>query len=489
MQDSKHFLAVDLGATSGRTILGTVTNGKIETEELTRFANTLIETGHHLYWDIFALYQEIIKALKAVSRRRIVIESIGIDTWGVDFVCFGEDGEPLRNPIAYRDPYTTGMADRYFQEVMDRETVYQKTGTQIMDINSLYQLYAQRQEHNTALAAAWKILFTPDALAFMLTGKAVCEQTIASSSQMLNPATGDLDDALLASVGLRREQFGSPVTPGTVIGTLTEKLQRLTGLGPVPVVAVAGHDTASAIAAIPAKDERFAYLSSGTWSLMGIETPAPIINEESYRGAFTNEAGIDGTTTFLKNMCGMWIYERCRKEWQEELEATGEPAGDLLSHRRLLQEAKAAEPFRSLIDTDDASFQNPGSMLQAINRYCRDKGVPVPESRGAYCRCIFDSLAVRYRQVLATLRSFAPFDIDVLHVIGGGSQNDLLNQTTADCCGITVLAGPSECTAYGNILLQARACGLVKDRWEMRRIIAASVSLQRYEPRGKANLF
>ena len=277
MQDSKHFLAVDLGATSGRTILGTVTNGKIETEELTRFANTLIETGHHLYWDIFALYQEIVKALKAVSRRRITIESIGIDTWGVDFVCFGEDGEPLRNPIAYRDPYTTGMADRYFKEVMDRETVYQKTGTQIMDINSLYQLYAQRQEQNTALAAAWKILFTPDALAFMLTGKAVCEQTIASSSQMLNPSTGDLDDALLATVGLRREQFGAAVAPGTVIGTLTEKLQHLTGLGPVPVIAVAGHDTASAIAAIPAKDERFAYLSSGTWSLRGIETTAPSV--------------------------------------------------------------------------------------------------------------------------------------------------------------------------------------------------------------------
>lgn len=279
--NKKFFFAVDLGATSGRTILGSLADGKLEQEEITRFPNNLIETGGHFYWDIYALYFEVIKGLQLVARRGVEITSIGIDTWGVDFVFIADDGAILRNPMAYRDPHTFGRMEEYFEKVTDRKTVYGLTGIQFMNFNSLFQVYAMRQDKNVAIGQARKILFMPDALSWMLTGEAVCEYTIASTSQMLNPRTGDLDERLLESVGLTREHFGRLVQPGTRIGVLTEEVQKMTGLGPVPVIAVAGHDTASAVAAVPAKDKNFAYLSSGTWSLMGIETPEAIINDQS----------------------------------------------------------------------------------------------------------------------------------------------------------------------------------------------------------------
>ena len=308
MEQKKYFFAVDLGATSGRTIVGSLSDGKFDLEELTRFDNNLIETGGHFYWDIYALYFEIIKGLKLVAQRGIAIQSIGIDTWGCDFVYVGKDGAILRNPMAYRDPHTFGMMEKYFDEKMSKEKVYEKTGIQFMNFNSLFQMYAMRKAGNVALENADKILFIPDALSYMLTGKAICEYTVASTSQILNPMTGDLDNDLVESLGLKREQFGEMTNPATIIGTLTEEVQKMTGLNAVPVIAVAGHDTASAVAAVPAKNEEFAYLSSGTWSLMGIETKNAIINEKSYELNFTNEGGIEGTTRFLKNICGMWIY-------------------------------------------------------------------------------------------------------------------------------------------------------------------------------------
>ena len=307
MDKTKYFFAVDLGATSGRTIIGSLSDGKIVLEELTRFGNNLIETGGHVYWDIYALYSEIINGLKIVAKRGIDIVSIGIDTWGCDFLCVGRDGAILRNPLAYRDPHTVGVMERYFDEAVDKQTVYSKTGIQFMNFNSLFQLYAMHKAGNSALENAEKILFIPDALSYMLTGKAICEYTVASTSQLLNPVTKDLDADLLNSLGIGRDKFGEMTMPGTVIGELTEEVQRITGLKAVPVVAVAGHDTASAVAAVPAHDERFAYLSSGTWSLMGIETRNAIINARSSELNFTNEGGIDGTTRFLKNICGMWI--------------------------------------------------------------------------------------------------------------------------------------------------------------------------------------
>lgn len=474
MKKTKHFFAVDLGATSGRTIIGCL-GEKLELEELTRFENNLIETGGHFYWDIYALYLEVIKGLKVVAQRGIDIESIGIDTWGCDFVFTGKDKALLRNPMAYRDPHTFGMMERYFEEKMDKKTVYGKTGIQFMNFNSLFQLYAMGKAGNTALENADKILFMPDALSYMLTGEAVCEYTVASTSQILNPKTKDLDEDIVSSLGLTRGQFGKMTMPATVIGTLTEEVQRMTGLGSVPVIAVAGHDTASAVAAVPAKDEHFAYLSSGTWSLMGIETRDAIINDRSYDLNFTNEGGIEGTTRFLKNICGMWIYERCRKEW------TDAPK----SHSELQGEAMKQPAFQSLINPDDPMFANPSSMTDAIREYCRKTGQHVPEGWAEMCRCIFDSLALRYREVFTWLKEFAGFDIDVLHIIGGGSLNNHLNQMTANSLGVNVLAGPQEGTAIGNIMLQAKAAGEVVDIWEMRDIIANSIEIRHFEPQDK----
>ena len=472
MDGKKCFFAVDLGATSGRTIIGTLAGGKIELEELTRFDNNLIETGGHFYWDIYALYFEIIKGLKLAAQRKLPIRSIGIDTWGVDFVCVGKDGALLRNPISYRDPHTFGMMEDYFEHAVSKERVYDITGIQFMNFNSLFQLYTMRKNGDSALENADKVLFVPDALSYMLTGKVVCEYTIASTSQMLDPRTKQLDEELLQSVGLTRGNFGEMVNPATEIGVLTKEVQQMTGLGEIPVIAVAGHDTGSAVAAVPAKDEKFAYLSSGTWSLMGIETKNAIIDSLSYERNFTNEGGIEGTTRFLKNICGMWLYERCRKEW------TDAPK----SHTELIAAAMQQPAFQSIINPDDPMFANPSSMVEAIKDYCRQTGQHVPEGYAEICRCIFESLALRYRQVFGYLRDMASFPIEVLHIIGGGSLNAYLNQFTANSLGIEVLAGPQEGTAIGNIMLQAKASGDVADIWDMRRIIAASLELKRFEP-------
>ena len=478
MENKKYFLAIDLGATSGRTILGTLTNDMISLEELTRFDNTIIETCGHFYWDIFALYNEIIKSLRLIGKRNIHIQSIGIDTWGCDFVCIGNDGAILRNPLSYRDPHTVGIMEQYFAEKISKEDIYRATGIQFMNFNSLFQLYAMRLNNDTALRNANKILFIPDALSYLLTGITVCEYTVASTSQLLNPVLADLDERLLTSIGLRRNQFGKKIFPGTVMGTLTSELQKMTGIGPIPVVSVAGHDTASAVAAVPASNKNFAYLSSGTWSLMGIETSKPIINTESFQKNFTNEGGIEGTTRFLKNICGMWIYERCRQEWRDEVG---------ISHTDLQQAALQAAPFRSLINPDDTRFANPESRTKAIRSYCETTRQPVPETHAEICRCIFESLALRYRQVFNDLQELADFPIETLHIIGGGSRNELLNQFTADACGITVMAGPQECTALGNIMLQAKAAGNVDSIDTMRQMIARSTQLKRFKPQNTSH--
>ena len=475
MESNKYFFAVDLGATSGRTIIGSLTDNKINLEELTRFNNNLIQVSGHFYWDIYALYFEIIKGLKEVAHRQIPIASIGIDTWGVDFVFVGQDGALLRNPLAYRDPHTFGMMEEYFSKMVSKDSVYKTTGIQFMNFNSLFQLYAMKRNSDSALANADKILFVPDALSYMLTGKMVCEYTIASTSQLLDPRTKKLDETLLASVGMSRRRFGKMVAPATLIGTITPEVQEITGLGEIPVIAVAGHDTASAVAAVPAANERFAYLSSGTWSLMGIETRNAIINDLSYERNFTNEGGIEGTTRFLKNICGMWIYERCRKEWKDAPE----------SHTELQAEAMRQPAFQCMINPDDEMFANPTSMVEAIREYCRKTGQYVPQGYAEICRCIFESLALRYRQVFGYLKEMASFPLDVLHIIGGGSLNNYLNQFTANSLGVTVLAGPQEGTAIGNIMLQAKASGDVSDIRHMRSIIANSIELKKFEPQDK----
>ena len=446
-------------------------------EEVTRFPNNLVQTGGQFYWDIYALYFEIIRGLKAVSKRGLSIESIGIDTWGVDFVFIGDDGQILRQPRAYRDPHTFKAMDEYLERVKTKKELYDVTGIQLMNFNSIFQLYAMQQAGNSAMKNAEKILFMPDALSWMLTGNAVCEYTIASTGELLDPRTGDLSEALLESVGVAREKFGRMVEPGTLIGTLTAEVQEMTGLGAIPVYAVAGHDTGSAVAAVPAANEEFAYLSSGTWSLMGIETKECVINDRSYELNFTNEGGIEGTTRFLKNICGTWLLERCRKEWGDTVPQ---------DYGTLFGDAMKVPGFQSIINPDDQAFANPPCMEQAIKDYCRETGQHVPEGYAEVIRCIFDSLAMRYREIFTYLKEFASFDIKTLHIIGGGSKNDYLNQFTANATGVRVLAGPQEGTALGNIMVQAKAVGAVKDIWDMRRIIANSLDLKEFLPQGDA---
>lgn len=465
----QNFFAVDLGATSGRTILGTFIEGGLNLEEINRFPNHLIEVGGHFYWDIYALYRHIIDGLKQVARRGEPVTSIGIDTWGVDFVCIGKDGNLLRQPYAYRDPHTAGAPEAFFSRI-SRSEVYGKTGIQIMNFNSLFQLDTLRRNHDSALEAADKILFMPDALSYMLTGEMVTEYTIASTAQLVNAQTRRLEPELLEAVGLSEKNFGRFVFPGKKVGVLTEEVQKITGLGAIPVIAVAGHDTGSAVAAVPALDRNFAYLSSGTWSLMGVETDAPVINAETEALNFTNEGGVEGTVRLLKNICGMWLLERCRLNWGD----TGYP--------ELISEAEACEPFRSLINPDDDCFANPADMEKAIAGYCRATGQPVPDSRGQVVRCIFESLALRYRQVLENLKALSPHPVEVLHVIGGGSRNDLLNQFTANAIGLPVVAGPSEATAIGNVMIQAMAAGAATDVAGMRRLINRSIPLKTYQP-------
>ena len=469
----KNFFAVDLGATSGRTILGSINDGKLELKELTRFPNHIIEACGHFYWDLYALYNEIIGGLKIVAKEGIEIESIGIDTWGCDFAFVGKDGGLLRNPYCYRDPHTEGAMEEYFK-LIPKETVYEKTGIQFMNFNSLFQLATLKRNNDSALEAAESILFIPDALSYLLTGEKVCEYTVLSTSQMLNPRTKKIDRELIEAIGLKEEQFGRYIQPSEKIGTLTPEIQKMTGLGAIPVVAVAGHDTGAAVAAVPAKDEKFAYLSSGTWSLMGIETKDAIITKESYDFNFTNEGGIEGTTRFLKNICGMWLLESCRREWTLD--------GKDYSYPELIKAAMEVPAFQSVINPDAACFANPENMQQAIKDFCKRSGQHVPANYAELTRCIFDSLALRYRQVFEYLKNMAPFDLNVLHVIGGGSKNNVLNQFTSNAVGVPVIAGPSEGTAIGNIMLQAKAAGIVKDINEMRSVINNSLDLARFEP-------
>ncbi len=472
----KYFLAFDLGATSGRSILASITDGKLEMKELTRFPNQIIEIQGKFYWDIFALFGCLVDGLHAAAKENVAIEAIGIDTWGVDFVYIGEDGSIHGLPRAYRDPFTNGAPENFFKIVSQRE-VYDLTGIQIMNFNSLYQLFAARQEKSSALNAAKSLLFMPDALSYLLTGKQVCEYTIASTSQFLNPKTKKIESSLLEAAGISPELIQQLVYPGEKVGLLTVSLSQVTGLSQIPVIAVAGHDTGSAVAAVPAENERFAYLSSGTWSLMGIETKDPIITEDSYQMNFTNEGGVDGTTRFLKNITGMWLLEQCRKEWSK--------AGKAYSYPEIVKMAESAPALQSFVDSDHPSFANPQSMLNAIAGYCKQTGQRVPETDAEIIRCIFESLALKYRSVLDKLVKLAPFSIERLHVIGGGAQNKLLNQWTANSIGISVVAGPSEATAIGNIMMQAKAVGLVKDLKGMRQVIKDSVTPETFTPQDK----
>ena len=462
-----NFLAFDCGATSGRAILASFDMDSFSMKEIYRFPSEMIRENGRMYWNVLAIRDHFITCLKQLGENGVRLDSIGIDTWGVDFGCIGADGSLLGSPRCYRDPYTVGIPEKVYEKVQ-RDELYARTGIQIMNFNTIFQLYAQTMENDDALKNADALLFMPDLLSFLLTGEKVCEYTDASTSGMMDQSSRQFNKELLKELGIRTDMLLPIIQPGTPIGVLSPGLQKETGMGPVPIIAVAGHDTASAIAAVPATDEKFAYLSSGTWSLMGIEVQKPIINRESAQLNFTNEGGIEGTTRFLKNITGLWLLEECRRMWKA--------AGKEYSYAELIAMATAEKEYPGRINPDDPQFAAPENMVEAIS------SVIGPASDAQIVSCIYHSLADRYKEVLQMLQSFAPFQIEKLHIIGGGSANDLLNQWTADAIGIPVIAGPVEATAIGNVMLQAKASGIVKDRWDMRRLISGTFSVKVFTP-------
>lgn len=476
MKPTYHF-AIDLGATSGRTILATFDGTKVDMREISRFKHPILPLGGHMHWNLPGLYHDILLGLKKCAEvlkdelGGAALSSIGIDTWGCDVAFFNADGSLAGLPHSYRDPHTEGAVEKFFEK-MPREQVYGRTGIQFMDFNTLFQLDTLKRNGSDLLAKADKILWIPDAIAYMLTGVAVTEYTVATTGQLVNPKTMDLDTELLAAAGLDRSKFGPMVMPGHTIGTLTRQVQDFTGLGAVPVVAVAGHDTASAVIGVPTPDTDYAYLSCGTWSLLGVESPGAIINEGTLAANFTNEGGIDGNVRFLKNICGLWLFERCRDEFKDA------PA-DVAELAALYTQSDCP----SIINPDDPAFAHPDSMTKAIADYCAASGQAVPETPADYVHVIFNSLANRYGEVLDMLKELSPVQIKRLHVIGGGCRNAYLMQLTANTLGMPVVAGPAECTALGNVLVQLRATGELQTYAQMRAVAADSTETTTYLPK------
>lgn len=463
------YLAIDFGGGSGRVIAGTITDEKGE-KKLTmqlvhRFQNRQVRLGNHVYWDFPALFEDMKTGLKKAAQLGFKVSGIAIDTWGVDFGFIDRDGNLVGNPVCYRDARTNGMAERFFADV-DRTAHYAVNGTQVMEINTLFQLLSLKLADSPQLQIADKMLFTPDLFSYFLTGEANTEYTIASTSEMLDARKRDWDWQLIDSLGLPRHLFCPIVMPGTVRGRLRKDIAEETGLGEVDVIAVGSHDTASAVAAVPATDDEqpVAFISSGTWSLLGVEINEPILTEEARRAEFTNEGGIGGKITFLQNITGLWFIQRLMAEWKEE--------GDEQQYDILLPAAEKAV-IDTVIPVDDAAFQNPPSMQQAIIDYCNAHNLTAPTSKAETTRVVLQSLAAKYAEATSALNAMLPSPIKKLHIIGGGSQNKLLNRLTEEALGVPVEAGPVEATGIGNILTQALAKGEVSDITEMRRIVKA----------------
>lgn len=463
------YLAIDFGGGSGRVIAGTITDEKGErklTMQLVhRFQNRQVRLGNHVYWDFPALFEDMKTGLKKAAQLGLKVSGIAIDTWGVDFGFIDRDGNLVGNPVCYRDARTNGMAERFFADV-DRTAHYAVNGTQVMEINTLFQLLSLKLADSPQLQIADKMLFTPDLFSYFLTGEANTEYTIASTSEMLDARKRDWDWQLIGSLGLPRHLFCPIVMPGTVRGRLRKDIAEETGLGEVDVIAVGSHDTASAVAAVPATDDEqpVAFISSGTWSLLGVEINEPILTEEARRAEFTNEGGIGGKITFLQNITGLWFIQRLMAEWKEE--------GDEQQYDILLPAAEKAV-IDTVIPVDDAAFQNPPSMQQAIIDYCNAHNLTAPTSKAETTRVVLQSLAAKYAEATSALNAMLPSPIKKLHIIGGGSQNKLLNRLTEEALGVPVEAGPVEATGIGNILTQALAKGEVSDIAEMRRIVKA----------------
>ncbi|MFJ2157878.1 rhamnulokinase family protein [Streptomyces sp. NPDC087856] len=465
--DVKAYAAVDLGASSGRVMVGRVGPDSLELTEAHRFPNRPVRTPEGLRWDILALYAGVLDGLRAAGP---ALDSVGIDSWAVDYGLLDADGALLGNPVHYRDARTEGVAEKVWATVPASE-LYASTGLQYAPFNTLYQLTAARD--STQLASAERLLLIPDLLSYWLTGEQGTELTNASTTQLVDPRTREWSHDIASRLGIDLGLFAPLRRPGDPAGVLRAEVLEETGLrGPVPVTVVGSHDTASAVAAVPAVEERFAYICTGTWSLAGLELDAPVLTEASRAANFTNELGLDGTVRYLRNIMGLWLLQECVRAW-------GDP-----ELGELLREAARVPALRSVVDAGDAGFLAPGRMPERIADACRASGQPVPESRGEITRCILDSLALAHRRAVGEAQELAGHPVDVVHIVGGGTRNALLCQLTADACGLPVVAGPTEAAALGNVLVQARAHGLVGDLAGMRRLLARTQPSTRYEPQG-----
>jgi rhamnulokinase len=472
MASPKKLLAFDLGAESGRGILGKFDGGKLALEVVHRFANNPVRVLDAIHWDVLNLYHEMLNTLRLCASAGGV-DSIGVDTWGVDFGLLGRDGMLLGNPRHYRDPHTEGIMEATFARV-SREEIFRKTGLQFMRFNTLFQLLALQRDRSPLLDQAETMLLMADLFHYFFTGIKVVEYTNASTTQMLDPQTRSWCPELVERLGLPSRALGTIVQPGTALGPLRSAIASETGLTSVPVIAPATHDTGAAVAAVPASARTWAYISSGTWSLMGIETPTPILTDKALAYNFTNEGGVAGTTRVLKNIMGLWLVQECRRMWER--------AGQSYTYDALARLASQATPFGSIVNPDDDSFILPASMPDALAAYCRKTGQLAPADAGATIRCALESLALRYRWVLERLEELAGSPIEVIHVVGGGSQNALLCQLTADACNRPVLAGPVEATAIGNLMIQALGLGLVSSLSQAREVVRQSFEVVQYTP-------
>ncbi len=466
-----HYLACDLGATSGRLMLATLDNGKIALEELHRFPNDLVTVGTSLRWDMDALFAELRTGLKKAAARKLPISSISTDSWGVDYLLYDDQDRIIGPTFAYRDPRTEQGVKNAKTNVI-WETIYSETGIQFMALNTIYQLAAEKPAR---LAKAKKLLMIGDAFNYFCSGVARHEESLASTSQLYNPRTKSWSKALLGALGLPLALFTPVVASGTKLGKLKKELAAETGLKRIEVIASCSHDTGAAVAAVPASAANWAYLSSGTWSLIGVELPAPVISDASRELNFTNEIGYGSTVRFLKNIIGLWIVEECRREWAK--------TGGEVSYETLFQQAAQAPGFVSLINPNDQRFFAPGDMPAKIAAFCRETGQAVPADAAATVRCVLESLALLYRMIIRQIEQLTGRPIECLNIVGGGSRNALLNQFTANALQIPVLAGPSECTALGNVLVQAIALGHLPTLAAAREVVRNSFEVTTFKPK------
>ncbi|HYN01327.1 MAG TPA: rhamnulokinase family protein [Vicinamibacteria bacterium] len=474
MGQALSFLAADLGAESGRVMVGRFDGDRLSLSEAHRFDSRPVRLPDGLHTDALRIFSEIQHGLAAAAAQGGEVAGIGVDTWGVDFALLDADGLLLGNPYHYRDAIGGTVMESAFGRV-PRAEIFGATGVQLLEINTLFQLLRLQERGSAALREARRLLMMPDLFSYWLCGRAANEYTIATTSQCLDVAGGRWATSLLERFSLPAAIFGEIVPPGALLGDLLPHVAEEAGLPPRPVIAVGGHDTALAVAAVPAARKGFAYVSSGTWSLLGAEIPRPCVGEASLAANFTNEGGVGGTIRFLKNLCGLWLVQECRRHWARHGEAD--------PYDRLAEMAAAAPAFRSLVDVDAPDFAAPGDMPARIQAYCRRTRQPAPETKGEIVRAALDSLALKYRYVLAQMEGTLQMRLDPLHVVGGGARNRLLCQLAADATGRAVVAGPVEATAAGNVLMQALALGHLGSLAEARDVVRRSFEIATYEPR------